>query len=353
MKAHVLPMALLVVVLLTAPALAGNDNTGTSCANFLKIGVGARAAAMSGACTAAITDYSALYWNPAGIAHLGGVHVGIAYTDWVLDIAHSFIGATYSLGPWGTIGASLNLLDYGEMQRITPAEPNGTGTYFGATDLALGVAYARELTDRFAVGVQFKFVRESISFSSASTIAVDAGTQFVTGFHGMRLGMSISNFGGKMTMRGTDQMVKADIDDVIEGNPLKESRLETEAWPLPLTFRMGLSLDVLKGDLATLTVNTDFVDPRDVNPYAAVGTEIGWNNMVFLRGGLVYSPDGFDEEKLHKEQELSLLYKVKIAAGGGLRFALPGTRAAFSLDYAYTDLGMLDFAHRFSFAVSY
>jgi len=346
-------MMLLALAVVSGPVLAGNDNTGTSCANFLKIGVGARAAAMGGACVAATTDYSALYWNPAGIARISGVHVGIAYTDWVLDIGHSFIGATYSLGPWGTVGASLNLLDFGEMERTTPSEPYGTGTYFGAADLALGVAYARELTDRFAVGVQFKFVRESISFSSASTIAVDAGTQFVTGFHGMRLGMAISNFGGKMTMRGTDQMVKADIDDVIEGNPLKESRLETEAWPLPLTFRMGLSLDVLKSDVATFTVNTDFVDPRDVNPYAVMGTELGWNNMVFLRGGLVYSPDGFDEEKLSKEQELSLFYKVKIAAGGGLRFVIPGTKAAFSLDYAYTDLGMLDFAHRFSFAVNY
>ncbi|MBC7187215.1 MAG: PorV/PorQ family protein [Calditrichaeota bacterium] len=344
---------LLAVTVAATPLLAGNDNTGTSCANFLKIGVGARAAAMGGACVASVTDYSALYWNPAGIARIGGAHVGIAYTDWILDISHSFIGATYSLGPWGTLGASLNLLDFGEMERTTPSEPYGTGTYFGASDLALGVAYARELTDRFAVGVQFKVIRESISFSSASTIAVDAGTQFITGFHGMRLGMSITNFGGKMTMRGTDQMVKADIDDVIEGNPLKESRLETEAWPLPLTFRMGLSLDVLRSDFATVTVNTDFVDPRDVNPYATLGTEIAWNKMVFLRGGLVYAPDGFDEEKLSKEQELSLFYKVKIAAGGGLRFTVPGTRASFCLDYAYTDLGMLDYAHRFSFTISY
>ncbi len=353
MNARVLLVVMLAAVLAAGPALAGNDNTGTSCANFLKIGVGARAAAMGGAYVASAADYSALYWNPAGIARIGGVQVGIAHTNWVLDISHNFMGATYALGPWGTIGASLNLLDFGEMERVTPGEPNGTGTYFSASDLALGVAYARELTDRFAVGVQFKFVRESISFSSASAIAVDAGTQFVTGFRGMRLGMSITNFGGKMTMRGTDQMVTADIDDVIGGNPLKESRLETEAWPLPLTFRMGLSLDLLKSDFATVTINTDFVDPRDVNPYAAAGTEIGWQNMVFLRGGLVYSPDGFDEDKMSKEQELRLFYKVKIAAGGGLRFTVPGTRATFALDYAYTDMGLLDYAHRFSFVIMY
>jgi len=216
---------LLCLLLSVTLVFAGNDNTGTSAANFLKIGVSPRALALGGAFVANANDFSSLYWNPAGIARVKSLEVGVSYTDWILDIQHSFVGVVYPLGSVGTIGVSFNSLSMDEMERTTPGEPHGTGAYFSAGDLALGIAYARQLTDRFMVGVKFKYIHESISFSTASTMAIDAGTQFITGFHGMRIGMSISNFGGKMTMRGTDQMTKADIDEVIEGNPMKESRL--------------------------------------------------------------------------------------------------------------------------------
>ena len=46
------------------------DNTGTSVANFLKIGVGGRGEAMGGAFTALTDDATSLYWNPSGISRM-------------------------------------------------------------------------------------------------------------------------------------------------------------------------------------------------------------------------------------------------------------------------------------------
>ena len=329
-------------------AFAGNDNTGTSAANFLKIGVGPRGTGMGGAFVAHVNDVTSLYWNPAGISNITSFEVGVSYTDWILDIQHNFLGVAYPLGKIGTIGLSLISLSMGDMEKTTPLHPDGTGSYFSANDLAIGLTYARQLTDRFSVGLTAKFINETISFSSANTFAIDAGTQFDTGFRGLKFGMSISNFGGKMTMRGTDQMTKADVDEVIDGNPEKDARLETEAWSIPLVFRFGLSMDVFSFDKNRLTCNLDFIDPRDVNPFGTIGAEYTWGNMVFLRSGLIYRAEDFNEDKLIHYEELELNYKVKLAFGAGIRFTIPGLASKVRLDYSYTDLGILTNSHSVS-----
>src|SRR6266576_7205484 len=68
--------ALAALTLVAAP-LAGqvtlpSDNTayGTTAAEFLLLGAGARGLALGGAFAALATDISALYYNPAGIAQM-------------------------------------------------------------------------------------------------------------------------------------------------------------------------------------------------------------------------------------------------------------------------------------------
>lgn len=354
MEKKVFIILLSVVLLASSGVMAANDNVGTSCASFLKMGVGARAIAMGGAFVAQANDFTALYWNPAGIATLGHNEIGFAHTDWVLDMKHMFVGATYTPSATsGTFGVSINYLDMGEMERTTPAEPNGTGTFFSPSDFAIGLAYARNLTDRFTIGLKGKYIRETISFSSAGTFAVDVGTQFVTGFYGMRLGMAIVNFGGKMLMMGTDQMVLADADPGIGGTPEEDARLETEDWPLPMIFRFGVSFDVMKNDMMGLVVNADFNDPRDMNPYTSFGAEYSFKEMVFLRGGLNYRPDSYDQDKLADEGDLALIYEAHFTFGGGLLLQIPGTSMKMAVDYAYSDQYLLESTHRISVGLTF
>jgi len=341
----------MIVTLLLSGSLvfAGTDNVGTSAANFLKIGIGPRGTGMGGAFVAQVNDVTALYWNPSGITQVQSLEVGIAYTDWILDIQHNFLGAVYPLGKSNYIGLSFITLSMSDMEKTEPLYPDGTGAYFSSSDMAIGLSYARQLTDRFSVGITAKFIQETISFSTASTMAIDAGTQFDTGFHGLKIGASILNFGGKMTLKGTDQMTKADIDAVIDGNPEKEARLETKGWPLPLIFRFGMSMDFINSGNNRLTGNFDFIDPRDVNPYGTIGAEYTWGNALFLRGGLIYRSEDFNEEKLLHYEELELIYKVRPAFGAGIRFQIPGLKSRVRMDYSYTDLGVLTNSHNFSF----
>ena len=70
----------------------------------------------------------------------------------------------------------------------------------------MGIAYAKKLTDRFSFGFQTKFIQESIWQMNAQGFAVDIGTLFITK-RDLRIGMSVSNFGGKLGMEGNNTLV--------------------------------------------------------------------------------------------------------------------------------------------------
>ena len=58
----------------------GAQRTGMAAAQFLKIGVGARAAGMGESFVAVSNDASALYWNPAGITQSTGNEIIVSHT---------------------------------------------------------------------------------------------------------------------------------------------------------------------------------------------------------------------------------------------------------------------------------
>jgi hypothetical protein len=68
----------------------------------------------------------------------------------------------------------------GDMKVRTVEQPEGTGENFSAGDIAIGISYARFLTDRFSVGLTAKYIKQSIWHMSSSAFAIDAGTVFRT-----------------------------------------------------------------------------------------------------------------------------------------------------------------------------
>ena len=63
-------LAVPVSIVLALPTIPFSAGPGTTAANFLKIGIGARGVAMEGAFTTLANDGTALYWNPAGLAQI-------------------------------------------------------------------------------------------------------------------------------------------------------------------------------------------------------------------------------------------------------------------------------------------
>ncbi len=314
-------------------------NRGTTAAQFLKLGVGARPIAMGGTFVAQANDLSALYWNPAGLTNLTGASVQFAHTQYVADINYNFAAFGTNLGGAGTLAAAILFLDSGDMMVRTTRDPEGTGERFKVHNLALQVSYARALTDRFSIGGNFKFIQERIWHSSASTVAVDIGTLFTTPYERLRLGASFSNFGPKMQMSGRDIIFSQDPtpnqDGVVE---IVNSEYLLDSHPLPLLFRIGLSWDAVQTSDHRIVLSTDAAHPNDNYEYLNLGAEYDFRGLIFLRGGYrnLFETDG--------EQGLTF--------GGGLDLRIDGSmRTRF--DYAFASFGRLDNTHWFTVDLSF
>ncbi|MCU0412309.1 MAG: PorV/PorQ family protein, partial [Bacteroidetes bacterium] len=203
----------------------------------------------------------------------------------------------------------------------------GTGEVFGVTDVAVGFALGMNLTDKFSIGFNPKFIHQKIWKMTATAGAIDIGVRYQTPFEGITLGMSVSNFGTKMQMQGNNALVVYDPDPEGSGNNGKiPANLATEEWELPLNFRVGLAYNVPMAGLGKLTLAVDAAHPSDNYESLNVGGEYVFNDLLYLRGG--WRSLGIQDA----EDGYTLGLGVKQYVLGNIQF---------SLDYAYQDYGRL------------
>jgi len=325
---------------LTAGVFGGLTKTGTTAAQFLKIPVGARAIGMGGAYVALANDVSSIYWNPAGLVKVGRYGgVNFVHTNWLADTKFDFAAVAIRAGNIGTFGLSFTSLSVPDMKVRTEFEPEGTGELFSAIDMALGVSYARQLTNRFSIGFTSKYIRQQIWHMTASTIAFDIGILFQTDFDWLTLGVSISNFGPKLQYSGKDIFINYDFSpDEWGDNANIFANLQTDRWDLPLLFRFGLSAEIIKNDLNNLTASIEARHPNDNTENISIGIEYGFRERFFLRTGY---------QTLFEDQA-----ERGITLGTGFVYYLT-RNVPFIIDYAYADWGRLTNVHRFSLEIRF
>lgn len=312
---------------------------GTSSAAFLGIDIGARAVAMGGSFVAVADDITAIYWNPAGIARQQKGEIAFIHTEWFADTNFDWGAVAIPLGRFGTVGLNITSLTHADMEIRTIEQPEGTGEFFSASDLSIGLSYAINLTDRFSIGFNGKFVRSEIFNESANSFAIDVGTLFVTRFKGLRIGATITNFGPKMKLSGRDLIILVDpAPDKFGSNDRIVSELQTDSFDLPLAFRAGIAIDVLSKENSRWTIALEAFNPSDNTESVNVGTEYVLANFASLRFGYKSLFNNNSEEG--------------ITAGGGIRLRLVQD-AVLRLDYAYSDFGRLNNAQRFSIAIEF
>jgi|TARA_B110000438_G_scaffold114962_1_gene112621 hypothetical protein len=331
---------------------SGQNNVATTSAAFLEIGAGARSLGMGSAFVSVADDASSLYWNPAGIVNVSQSEVQTYYSPWLVETQFYYGTAVIPMGDLGSLGLSYTAVTMDEMmvRTVEDPEPNEYGQKFDAGNLSLGIAYAKKLTDRFSFGVQTKFIQETIWQMQARGIAVDIGTLFITKRQ-LRIGMSVSNFGGKMGMEGINTLVDIDIDENIYGNNDRiDGYLDTGKWPLPLLFRFGLSKELALSPSQKLLLAVDAIHPNNNPEYLNIGLEYNVLDLLFLRLGqshTAYQQNFEDGEKEYHEGP-----EQGISGGFGIKYQIP-RGPKIKIDYVFTDFGLFNRISGYSIGVSF
>lgn len=294
-------------ILLSSSFIFASSNAGTSTANFLKVGVGARGSGMGEAQSAVVEDVSSLYWNPAGLSRMRFQEVSLMHYSLVEGIRFQQLSYGVPTQKRGTFGVGVNVMDYGSISAFdTGGVPNGA---VDASNLLITASWANMLhqKSKLSLGLNAKYLRSDLAGFKAAVPMADVGLllPFETGrLRGLRLSAGLRNVGPAI-------------------------KFDREASALPRQFVFGTGFTALGGNL---TVALDTIKPNDNDLYVATGLEYRIFDMLQLRAGY---------------NTLSNLVGNGLSYGIGLKFT------QWNVDYAFVPFGSLGNTNRISVGVRF
>jgi hypothetical protein len=336
-----LTLIVLMILLQSQAIFSQNQKLAQTGMKFLNMSLDARTSAFGEAITSLETNSSAMFYNPASMARLEGIaDITLGSTKFIAEINYYNAAVAFKPfdGDYGVFGFSFVSVDYGDFLGTVRANNQqgyvDVGT-FSPTAMAFGIGYAKSLSEKFSVGANVKYVRQSLGISvvndllidpfqgyiSGTTeenkldvLAFDFGVIYKTGFKSLNIGMSVRNFA-------------------------REVKYKQDGFQLPLIFQIGASfnfadlMDVDKNEHSIL-LTVDANHPRDYPEQILVGAEYTFMNILSLRAG--YSTPNDERD---------------FSAGIGLKKDIGGLD--LGVDYCYTPFGVFNSVHRVSINFAY
>jgi hypothetical protein len=281
-----------------ALARAAAAQGGAHAAVLLELPASTRALAVGGAAAALLDDDEALFYNPAQLAAVAHLSVGLSVQPY---LANSVLGAASGamrLGP-GALALGVQTLEYGSADEVTPDPLSGetgvaTGNRISASDLVASAGYALELR-HVRVGGALKRVRQRVADVSGGVTAADLGAAVALGGWGT-VGVAVQNLGGRLQLGGTGA-------------------------PLPRLVRVGAALPTWRAGIVDVRTAVDAVQVRDGRLVPCGGADVTWRAPS---GGLALAARAGVRGRGSSGEDVS-----PFSFGGGL------AKGHVALDYAY------------------
>jgi hypothetical protein len=333
MLKNILPLFLIVLMIFNPGDAHSQNKLAQTGFQFLSVGTDARATAMGESFTTMEGNSSSLFYNPAGLARVKSfLDISLNQTNWIADIDYVSGSLAINLADrkYGVFGVSFLSVNYGEFLWTQVANNdrgfNDIKNWPEPYSLMFGVGYGKDLSDKFAVGGQIKYVNQNLGRSyvpiftendtlseevkySLDVFAFDFGTIYKTGFKSLTFGMTVRNFA-------------------------KEIKFEKESFQLPLTFKIGVSINAFDflpslSEAHSLIISLDAVHPRSYPEFLNIGGEYTLMNMLALRLGYITNNDDYG-----------------LTTGFGIN------KYGFAIDYSYTPFDVFENINRVSIRFS-
>jgi hypothetical protein len=275
----------------------------------LGIAPDARGASMGDLGAATDPDVNSQYWNPSKYAFAysqGGV--SLSYTPWlrklVNDIFLANLAGYWKLGSGDNqaISASLRYFSLGE---VNSESLGGVTESINPYEFALDLGYSRKLSEKFSMGVVFRYIYSDLGFGSSSTssqpsgasaFAADIAGYFVTypiiGQNECQFawGWNISNIGTKVSPEGQSPAFL----------PTNLRLGASFTFPLADYHNLAINLDLNKLLVPTRPRQADYVDADGQEDEAAYAQALNdWETMSPITGifkSFSDAPGGAKEE---------------------------------------------------------
>ncbi len=309
----------LAVVLAAIPGTLLAD-AGYTSANFLKIGMGARAAGMADSFTAVADDPTAIYWNPAGLYQVEGTQLSLTHNAWLQGVNIEYLALSQKLGSAGAVGLGFTTLGLQSfLSTVEDSSGNfaGNGPSVSASDWELSAGYSNLLSrflpdhrfDRTLVGLSVNVVGQNEVGLTGTAISFDAGIIQLFPQDHLSVGLDVVNVGTAIQDRS---------------QPL-EAKLGGAWYHLQNFTRQD-----------KLTIAADLALNNDTGLQPSLGSEyrlpLDSSDIGFLRAGVRTTDNEFG---------LSFL-----TLGAGLEHVFSGFVA--DIDYAFAPYGTIGATHRIS-----
>ncbi len=156
-------------------------------ADFLNIGIGARALAMGGSYVAVASDPSAVFWNPAGLAQLNSPEISLMHSSQFSDLLQanffSFIYPTKSGRTFGLSYFRVGVEDIPMSTKLDEFERPVIEKYFQDLEHAFLFSFANRASEKLLLGGNMKMLYQQVADHSALGFGFDIGAMYLVSSH--------------------------------------------------------------------------------------------------------------------------------------------------------------------------